>query len=67
MGWRTAVNPNGPHPCNPSGSAPEEAAQGEVAPGEGAPGVPPPPLTLMGLQQLYRIGGASPIALYSLF
>jgi hypothetical protein len=37
MGWRTAVNPNGPYPCNPNRSAPGEATQGEAAPGEAAP------------------------------
>jgi hypothetical protein len=42
MGWRTAVNPNGPHPCNSNGLAPGEAAQGVAAPGEVAPGVVPP-------------------------
>jgi hypothetical protein len=43
MGWRIAVNPNGPHPCNPSGLAPGEAAQGEVTPrGSGTRGGAPP-------------------------
>jgi hypothetical protein len=38
MGWRTAVNPNGPHPCIPSGPA-----LGEAAPrGGGTRGGAPP-------------------------
>jgi hypothetical protein len=51
----------------PGEVAPEVAPVGEAAPRGGGTRGGASPETLMGLQHLYKIGGAGPLVLYNLF